>query len=325
MPNPRNRVCSWSIMSLCAAILAPATGWTQTSTAPGISPAAPPTLKAPIFDTVKSVYSPPRAKTAETTVVAQVDGVPITLGEVADAIRALPGSMQNLPYDVLFPIVQDRLIGKSALVIDAQHRGVDADPAVRRAMQAASDDALVEGYLRREATQNIPEQTLLDRYAKDFAGKPGPEEAHIRIIMLPTEAEALDVIRQLQSGADFDTLASRLSKDSTASTGGDMGFVAKTAINPELAGAVFATHASQLIPLPVESAGSWFVVKVEEKRRQPPLPYALARERLIRDLARERMPTISKAAMAGRTVRIFSIGGQEIEALPEEKAASQGN
>src|SRR6185437_16481530 len=65
------------------------------------SPFAPGDLKKPIFDTTKPVYDSvgnAQAK-SDRTVVAEVDGRTITLGDIADAIAGLPPVDQRLAYD----------------------------------------------------------------------------------------------------------------------------------------------------------------------------------------------------------------------------------
>src|SRR4051794_38704316 len=105
------------LVPLFSLVLMPEATLAQSTRKWGISPVAPPTTKAPVFDTTSPVYNPPSTKKAADTVVAEVDGRSITLGEVADAISSLPLGVQRTPYDELFPVVVDRLIARQALVI----------------------------------------------------------------------------------------------------------------------------------------------------------------------------------------------------------------
>ncbi len=319
------RILGQSTAVLMWATLSGGIAFAQSGTAAGISPVAPPTLKSPVFDTTTPVYGPKNIKQRAKTVVAEVDGRAVTLGDIADAIKDLPPTMQQLRYDVLFPIVQDQLIGRQALVIKAEHQGLDADAAVRRQMKAAADKVLVNELLEREASHAISEKDLLERYARDVADKPGPDEAHLRVILVPTEAAARDIIKELQAGADFATLAKRSSQDTTASVGGDLGFVTRAAVNPELSGVAFSLAPGQVAPAPISSNGSWFVLKVEERRKQPTPPFSVVRTQLEQAIAHERVPELTKAAVAEVNVRIFNVSGQEVEDLPEDKVAKKAN
>ncbi len=99
-------------------------------------------------------------------VVAEVDGRPITLSEVGDAIRALPANLREIPFDELYPGVLERLIQQQALVAKARRMGIDTDPVVRRQMQTASDRVLENALLNRLLDSQVSEQALLARYQK---------------------------------------------------------------------------------------------------------------------------------------------------------------
>ncbi len=179
--------------SICVAQGAPKT----------VSPATTIDLTKPQFDTVTPRYDMSGvSEKAASTVVADVGGKTITLGEVGDAIRALPATVQSLPFDTVYPAVLKQLIQLQAMVIRAQHKGLDKDPVVMRRVQAAADRALTNELLLRDAGGAITEKTMLDRYNKEYAGKPGPVEAHVRVILVATEAEADSIIAEL--AGDFD-------------------------------------------------------------------------------------------------------------------------
>jgi peptidyl-prolyl cis-trans isomerase C len=319
----------WSFLArlslICASFAltgAPDLARAQSKPASSPSPFAPGDLKRPIFDTQTPVYgkADQQAKSAS-VVVAEVDGRTVTLGDVKDAIMELPPSVGNLSFTDLFPGIQERLVREQALVIRAQRQALDEDPAVRRKIKAASDRILANELLDREVSHSITEAALLERYNKDVAGKPGPEEVHVRVIMVPTEQEAADIIRELRAGADFATLARRSSGDATAPAGGDVGFVVRDGLTPEIGAVVFTTQAGQFTPFPVPSVGSWFVLKVEERRRQATRGFGVERENLRQAMLREGVADVVRAALADVTVREYDFSGKETEASATDAGA----
>src|SRR5580704_5553382 len=219
---PHSPLCiGFTLFCLGLATVDPAAAQSEGKSAP--SPVAPGDLSKPVFNTRAPVYdSVASLDKAARTIVAEVEGRPITLGDVGDAIRALPPATADLPFDTLYPQVLEQLIGQAALVIRAQQDGVDNDPAVHRRVAAAADRQLAEEYLRRELSKGITEDALLDRYNKDIAGRPGPEEAHVRVILSDSEKAAAALIAEIVGGADFGSVARRASKDTTAAAGGDL-------------------------------------------------------------------------------------------------------
>ena len=79
----------------------------------------------------------------------------------------------------------------------------------------------------------------------EVRGKPGPDEVQGQVILVPTEAEANDIIAKLAAGADFADLARQFSKDPTGWNGGDLGFVRRENLSPEGAGALFTLRVGE--------------------------------------------------------------------------------
>jgi peptidyl-prolyl cis-trans isomerase C len=274
---------------------------------------APGDLSRPIFDTTTPVYDPlaTRDKPAA-AVVAEVEGRPITLGQVNDAIAALPPGMAKLPLGTLYPSVLEQLIRQQALVVRAREQGLDEDPAVSRRMKAAADTQLSEEYLQRALSKSITEPMLLERYARDIAGRPGPEEVRVQVILTETEKAAAGLIAEIRGGADFAVVARRASKDTSAAGGGELGFATRDGMVPEVGAAAFALAPGQMAQFPVHAAAGWFVVKVAERRAQPTPGFASVREQLRQTLMREGVIAVSTTALQGLKVRSYNLNGTEI-------------
>jgi peptidyl-prolyl cis-trans isomerase C len=300
------------LMALALTANVPAAAQNAPQSAP--SPADPGDLSRPVFNTTTPVYDTGSgAAKAANAPAGEVEGRPITMGDVGDAIRSLPPAMANLPFETLYPGVLEQLIRTEAMAVRAQNQGIDEDPVVRRKVRAATDRILADEYLHREGAKGITEAMLLDRYHRDYEGKPGPEEVHARIIMVPTEREANDLIEEIKGGADFATVAKRASKDPTASTGGDLGFVTREGLNAEMGAVVFASAVGQLVPYPVRAVGSWFVVKVEERRRRPTPTFAEVHEQLNHALLQEAATRLAQESTDGLKVRVFDLLGRDTE------------
>jgi peptidyl-prolyl cis-trans isomerase C len=285
--------------------------------APSPSPAAPGDLKRPIFDTLAPVFGPSDAEAkSAATVVAEVEGRAITLGDVKDAIAELPPNVAALPFMDLYPGVLNKLIRQQALVIRAQRQAVDEDPVTRRKVKAAADRVLSNEILHAEISKTVTEDALLALYNKEYAGNPGPDEVHARVIMLSTEEAAAAIIQELKGGADFAALAKRSSQDTTAPVGGDLGWLRLDGLNAEIGSVAFSMAPGMTVSYPVRSAGAWFVVRVEERRPHPALAYSEVRERLVQTLLREGVPDVVGKAMAQVSVQEFTISGKEADRPP---------
>jgi peptidyl-prolyl cis-trans isomerase C len=307
------------VVCLSLAMLRTAVAQSGDKSAP--SPFAPGDMSKPVFNTTAPVYdSVASLDKAAKTVVAEVEGRPITLGDVGDAIRALPPATADLPFDTLYPQVLEQLIGQAALVIHAQQDGVDGDPTIHRRVAGAADRQFAEEYLRRELSKGLTEDVLLDRYNKDVAGRPGAEQVHLRVILTESEKSAAALIAEIHGGADFAAVAGRASKDATAAAGGDLGFRTREQLTPQIGAVAFELSPGQVAPYPVQAAAGWFLVKVEERRLQPAPPFSSVREQLRQSLLQEKVIPFTAAALTKLKVRRYNLLGQEIET---EKPAAQ--
>ena len=315
-PNVRTTTTGFALVcGLAIAAWSPGFAQQTPSSDAAPSPFAPGDLKRPIFDTTRPAYATAEQKGDRgNTVIAEVDGRAVTLGEVGDAIAELPTTIRNLPFPDLFPGIQAQLIRQQALVIRAQRQALDEDPGVRRKLKAAADRVLANALLEHEASGKITEAALLQRYNQDIATKPGPEEAHVRVIMTDTEQQAAAIIKEIAGGADFAAVAKRVSKDTTAPAGGDAGFLTRDGLTPEVGAVVFSMPAGQVTAYPVRSVGAWFVLKVEERRRQGAPPFTVAKDALRQTMMREGVGDVITAALSAVSVREYDFTGRETTA-----------
>ena len=203
----------------------------------------------------------------------------------------------------------EQLIHQQAVVVRAQQKGADEDPAIRRRMRAAADRVLGEEFMTRELSKGITETALFDRYNRDIAGQPGPEETRVRVILTATEKEAVGLLAELRAGADFAAVARRASIDTTAPAGGDLGFQharqdgsggrRRRVLHPTgPTGARPGARGRRVVPH-----------KVEERRPRPTPPFAAVREQLRLAMMREGVTPLADAALKDLKVRRFNFSG----------------
>ena len=253
------------------------------------------------------------------TVVAVVNGHKILLSDLTSAIEGLPPQARSMPPQQLYPLLLDQLIDREALVIQARKQDLQADPAVKEAMDRADDMVLQNALLRKEIGPQISEQALRALYDKEIGTKPGPEEVKASHILVPTEKQAKDIIAQLDKGADFATLAKKYSTDPTGKdSGGDLGYFKETDMVPEFSKAAFALKPGQITQTPVHTRYGWHVIKVFDKRQAPPPSFDQVKgqlqQQLIQKLVKEE---VDKATEGLKIARFNSDGTPAKDDKPE--------
>ncbi len=293
-PRPHHSSLLLSL-TLAALLLGPITAQAQTAP-PQTAPAPTP---APATDPV----------------VAKVNGQPIHLSDLKDAVQGLPDNLRGLPPMTLYPMLLDQMIDERALVAAARKSGLDKDPTVQRQMTAAEDRALQTAILSKEVGPTITDAALHARYDKDIAGKPGEEEVHAKHILVDSEDQAKKIIADLKGGADFATLAKQYSKDpGAAQQGGDLGFFKKDEMVPEFATAAFAMKPGQVSDQPVHTQFGWHVIMVVERRPAEAPSFDQAKEELRQKLIQEGVRKAVAEARAEVPVEKFNLDGSQVRA-----------
>jgi peptidyl-prolyl cis-trans isomerase C len=296
---------------LAAALLASASALAQV---PPVEPAPTP---APV-ETVPAVTEPDPA-----TVVATLNGVPITLADL-DAMAADFGDAlaQFAPEERTQALI-DAVVNLRLMYQQAEAMALDQTPAFQAQIEMLRQRALQNAYVQQVVADQITEEAIRARYDAEVALMDLPEEVHARHILVATEAEALDIITQLNAGADFATLAAQRSIDTgTGMQGGDLGWFAEGEMIQEFEDAAFAIEPGTVGQVPVPTQFGWHVIKVEERRTQPAPDYEENKELIRQIIFREAYLDEAARLRAAADVQILTPAAptEPTPAVPTEAA-----
>jgi peptidyl-prolyl cis-trans isomerase C len=227
--------------------------------------------------------------------------------------------MRNMPPGMLFPMIVNQVIDQKALLIAARKQGLQKDPSVQTIMQSAADTALQNVYLTREITPEVNDQAIRDVYDKTIANKPGEKEVHARHILVASEAQAKDVIKQLNGGADFAKLAATLSTDkaSAAQNGGDLGWFKQGDMLPEFSAAAFAMKKGEISQTPVHTRYGWHVIQVLDTRTVPPPSFDSMKDQIRQKLIQQSVRAAVEKALTGVKVVRYKPDGSKVTAADQ--------
>lgn len=255
------------------------------------------------------------------TIVADVGSRTVTWGEVADAMRALPPGVAGIPVQMLYQTVLQQLIADKAMAERAEAAGLPKSPIARRRVNVASDHALADDYARLSLVPNLSTKALKALYDAVIAGKPGPTEVHGRIIVVEQESDGEDIIRRLRAGAVFTEIARQESKDGTASSGGDLGFVRREMLEPALAAVMFSLDVGQVTAHPVRVGAYWFVAQVDARREAPTPSFEEARGALAMDVTEFGKSELREQALKLVPITFYGMAGKSATAGKKANAA----
>ena len=197
------------------------------------------------------------------TVVATVNGVKITLGEMIATREALPEQYKALPDEVLFKGVLDQIIQQTLLM-----QQLDGKQTKRDALALANQQRsyLAAQVLDQVAKAAVTDEALKKLYDEKYAKAAPGKEYHAAHILVATEGEAKAIRAELDKGGDFAAIAKEKSTDKgSAANGGDLGWFGLGMMVKPFEDAVVGMEAGKISD-PVKTDFGWHVIKLEEVR-----------------------------------------------------------
>jgi peptidyl-prolyl cis-trans isomerase C len=224
----------------------------------------------PTPDSTAGQSAQPAAEPPPDTVVAIVNDKKVTRADVIASAQSLPAEYQS-KIDAIFPALIDRLVDLTLLAEEGRKENLQDDPEVKARIEQVTNQMIQEVLIRRYLQKMMTEDAIKARYEKFVAEQPAQTEIRASHILVATEEEAKEIIKQLEGGADFATIAKEKSTDPSAKqNGGDLGYFTTGEMVPEFSQAVFAMEKGDSSKAPVKSQFGWHIIKVVDKRPKVP-------------------------------------------------------
>ncbi len=213
--------------------------------------------------------------------VAFVDGnrIPESMFRVF-TLSALQANADDLTEEGRAEVI-DRLIFLQVLAQEAEQQDLHEERRIAAELELQRMNLLARAVTERFTEENPPtEAELRDLYELNLPRLRSPEYK-TRHILVETEAEAADLIAQLDQGADFADLAREHSTGPSGPDGGDLGWATADSYVAPFAEAVRAATPGRHYESPVETEFGWHVILVEEFEEQAAPGLEAVRQDLI--------------------------------------------
>lgn len=192
--------------------------------------------------------------------------------------------------------VRDRFPSKKEYRQALEQAGISEDE-LRTKMEK---ELLARAAIEKAVTgpSQVSEQELKTYFAENKKKFRQPESARLRLISTKDEKKAQEVLGRVKAGEEFGSLASLFSEDMYRIKGGDIGYIHRGRIFPELEKAAFTLKPGETSGL-IKSEGTWFIVKVEDRKPEHDLTFDEAKDKLKKDMEAKRAAEIMEKWMAG--------------------------
>lgn len=263
--------------------------------------------------------APAAAAADPAKVIARVNGITITEGDLAvaaaDPALQLPNVPEAQKRDMLTGYLIDLKLGAKAA--EAAKVGDSADFA--RKLAYNRDKALLDQYLEQEAQKAVTPEAARKLYDETAKSVTPEEEVRARHILVDSEEEAKKAAARVKGGEDFAKVAGELSKDPGSKTdGGDLGFFTKDRMVEPFAEAAFKLQPGQVSD-PVKSQFGWHVIKVEEKRTKPVPPFEEMKEQVNAYLERKAQQDLIMGLRKDAKIERLDDKGNLVEQKPQQQ------
>lgn len=252
------------------------------------------------------------------TVVAKVNGKPITGQQIIDSVLALPQQVRSQAAN-LYPQLLQRAVSLKIIAEKARAENIAKDPAFQQLMQKYEEEALKEVYLKKYIDKTVTEQMLKARYDESLKKNPPQDEVRAAHILLQTEKDAKDALAQIKKGEDFAKVAEAKSTEKgTAAKGGDLGYFTANGVVKEFGDAAFAMKIGEVSAQPVKTQFGWHIIKVIDRRKQTPPTFEQAKDQLRAQVAEEEVQKLVAELRKDVKIELFNADGSPAAPAPAQ-------
>lgn len=178
--------------------------------------------------------------------------------------------------------VRDELISIEAVSQEAVRRGLEMTPDVQAQIEFARQQILAQAYISQALAKNpVSEATLKAEYDK-IRGSLGDREYRVRHILVKSEADAKDLLAQINARKlTFEKAAADRSEDQgSKAQGGLLDWTSPANLVKPFADAMVKLRKGQTVAAPVQSPFGWHIIRLEDERPLTPPPFEEVRGQL---------------------------------------------
>lgn len=238
------------------------------------------------------------------TVLVTIDGTEITLGHMLALRAGLPPHYAQLDPQTLFDGILDQLTNQALLANSMEGKlSKRSQLSIENETRAIAASEVIDTMF----SGGLSEEEIQAAYQRNYVDTDPEVEYRAAHILVETEDEARDLVKQLSEGADFAALARKFSTGPSGPNGGDLGWFAKGVMVDEFFDAVAALQPGE-VSQPVQTQFGWHVIKLHETRSQDQPSLEDVREALESELREERFEAHMEELRSKATIERTDLG-----------------
>ncbi len=252
-------------------------------------------------------------------VVARVNGVDITQGDVMVVEELYRDQLERMPVEMRRPNLVGSLIDLVLFSNAANEKKLGASADFKRRMTFLRRQALREQYLNEVVEKSITDADTRARYDEDVKAFTAEDEVRARHILVEDEDEARRIKEEIDKGGDFVEIAKTKSTGPSGAQGGDLGYFTREKMVKPFADAAFAMDVGD-VSEPVQTRFGWHIIKLEDKRKTQPPSFESVSDRLRQAVYGEKLEAALAALRARATIEVLDPSAE----MPQSSSQDSG-
>ncbi|MEL7544328.1 MAG: peptidylprolyl isomerase [Pseudomonadota bacterium] len=238
---------------------------------------------------------------ADETVIATVNGVTVTQKDLDFAASEIGPQLSTVPGEQRKQVLADYVIENTLLALAAKKDKLGDASGFDDRLSYYRQRALRDAYFEKTVIKSVTEADAKKVYDQQIGGQAPQEEFRARHILVKTEADANDVVEQLNRGADFAELAKTKSTGPSNARGGDLGYFSKGQMVKPFEDAVLKLEKGA-VSEPVKTQFGWHVIKLEDKRQRELPKFGPLKERIMSSLIQQKAAEVLSGLRQSATI-----------------------
>lgn len=250
---------------------------------------------------------------ASAKTLVTVNGTKITQNDVdTELMNATQGRFNQVPAEKRAQFrkqVLEQLVAKELVYEDAKKTGVlkskEFKNEYKKVLERVKKDLAIQVWQKRELDKvKVTAKELKDYYNKNKEEFNEKESVHARHILVKTEDEAKEIIKDLESlkgdklKSKFIELAKTKSTGPSGPKGGDLGYFVQGQMVPEFNNKVFTMPVGSVTKEPVKTKFGYHVIYLEDKKAKKLRSFEEVKGFIEQRLKLEKFKSVMKSKMA---------------------------
>jgi len=269
-------------------------------------------------------------------IVARVNGTNLYASDVdlTAQEQGLVDEGVSLPkIDERYGPILEELIDQRLLALDAENSGLTRDRSAKIRLATARERVLGNMRVERHLRDTVNETTIRRMYEEQAKLAARGDEVRARHILVEEKAQADDLLKALDAGKDFATLAIENSIDEgSAGDGGDLGYFTQDMLEADFTRPIFNAGKGERIG-PIKTEFGWHIIEVLDQRPAQQPSFETLKPQIANFMTFDAIQSLLKDLRAGSNVEILAEGVEipetddaaTLETAPDTQTENEGN